>query len=174
MIKYLAFLRGINVGGKKKVPMSDLKNTFELLGFTNVRTLLNSGNVVFEGSKTDSSTLETELNKAFGFDISVILRTADEIKKLINSDPFKGITITPDTRLYVTFLKEKSKSNLKIPYVSPDKNFKILKVTDGEVISVLTLSPAFQTTEAMGALEKEFGKKITTRNWSTVIKIAAL
>lgn len=171
MTKYVTFLRGINVGGNKKVPMSDLKKTFESIGFANVRTLLNSGNVIFEGSGTNAETLEKELKSQFGFDIPVILRTIDQIQKLINSNPFRGIVVTPDTRLYITFLGIKPESSLKIPYESPDRNFKILKVTEGEIVSVLTLSPTFKTTEAMGFLEKEFGKKITTRNWNTVTKL---
>lgn len=174
MIKYVALLRGINVGGNKKVPMSDLKKTFESIGFENVKTLLNSGNVIFEGSGTNAETLETKLASQFEFDIPVILRTADEIQKLVNSNPFKQIEVTPDTRLYITFLKDKPESKLKIPYASPEKNFKILKVTNGEIISVLTISPAFKTTEAMNVLEKEFGKKVTTRNWNTVIKLLNL
>lgn len=181
MTKYIAFLRGINVGGNKKVPMSDLKKTFESLGFKNVKTLLNSGNVVFEGSETNAETLETELKSQFGFDIPVILRTAEEVQKMVDSNPFQGIQVTPDTRFYVTFMSAKTESKLEIPYVSPDKNFKILQITEGEVVSVLILSPTFKTTEAMGVLEKEFGsprgeagKNVTTRNWNTVQKILSL
>lgn len=181
MTKHIAFLRGINVGGKKKVPMSDLKKTFEGLGFQNVKTLLKSGNVIFEGSKANSQTIETKLKSKFGFDIPVIMRTHEEITKLINLDPFKGITLTPDTRLYVTFLNTKPASKLKILYESADKNFKILKVTNGEVISVLSLSPKFGTTEAMKILEKKFGsprgetgKNVTMRNWNTIKKLHSL
>ncbi len=174
MTKYVAFLRGINVGGKKKVPMSDLKKTFESLGFQNVKTLLNSGNIVFEGEKADSQTIETKLKSQFGFDIPVIIRTHEELQKLIDTNPFKGIKLTPETRLYVTFLSTKPESTLKIPYMSPDKNLRILKVTDGEIISVLTLSPKFGTTEAMKMLEKEFGKTVTTRNWNTILKLISL
>jgi len=174
MNKYVAFLRGINVGGNKKVPMSDLKIFFESLGFKNIKTLLNSGNVVFEGEKADAETLEKELEKKFGFQISVILRTVDKIGKLINSKPFDGVKLTPETRLYVTFLKDKPAGKLKIPYESPEKNFKILHVTEGEVLSILTLSLKLGTTEAMGILEKEFGNKITTRNWYTVEKLTKI
>ena len=174
MTKYVALLRGINVGGNKKVPMSDLKRTFESIGFENVKTLLNSGNVIFEGSGTNAETLETKLASQFEFDIPVILRTAEEIQKLVDSNPFKEIEVTPDTRLYITFLKDKPESKLKTPYEPPGKNFKILKITNDEVISILTISPAFKTTEAMGFLEKEFGKKITTRNWNTVVKLLNL
>ncbi|HUQ84785.1 MAG TPA: DUF1697 domain-containing protein [Candidatus Limnocylindrales bacterium] len=170
MSKYVAFLRGINVGGNKKVPMEDLRKTFESLGFTNVKTLLNTGNVVFEGEKTNAETVEQELEKHFGFPISVIIRTIYDIKSLVDSNPFDGIEVTEQTRLYITFLKEKNKSKLKIPYESPELDFKILKVTEGEVISVLTLFENGQSGKGMDILEKEFGKNVTTRNWNTVVK----
>lgn len=79
--------------------------------------------------------------------------------------------------MYVTFLPEKSKDYVKIPYLpaqageSPEKDFTILRVTDNEVCSVLTLSKERKTTDAMHILEKTFGKNITTRNWNTIIRI---
>lgn len=93
---------------------------------------------------------------------------------MIDTNPFKNISVTPETRLYVTFLLGKPKHNLQIPYESHEKDFKILSVSNGEVISVLTLSPKRRTPEAMTIIEKEFGKNVTTRNWNTVVKIAAL
>jgi hypothetical protein len=68
-------------------------------------------------------------------------------------------------------LSEKPKSSIRIPYESPEKDFKILSVHDGAVLSVVTLTPKRGTTEAMSILEKEFGKSITTRNWNTIAKI---
>jgi uncharacterized protein (DUF1697 family) len=73
--------------------------------------------------------------------------------------------------LYVTFLTEKHQSSLKIPYESPDKNLKIIRATASEVCSVVTLSPNTGTVDLMSFLEKEFGRKITTRNWNTIGKI---
>ena len=91
--------------------------------------------------------------------------------KDLSGHPFKKIKTTPQTRLYITFLSDKTSSKLKIPYESPEKDFSILSVTKNEVISVLTLSANRSTTDVMKILEKEFGKKITTRNWNTVVKI---
>jgi uncharacterized protein (DUF1697 family) len=110
------------------------------------------------------------LKGTFGYEVSVILRATQEIQDLVDSIPFKDIKVTPQTRLYVTFLSEKPKSSLKVPYESPEKDFKIVRVTNGEVCSVLTLGSNRGTIDAMDILEKEFGKKITTRNWNTVIK----
>lgn len=173
--KYVAFLRGINVGGKM-VKMEALRKAIEELGYEHVKTLLNSGNVVFEAEEKNEKKLqqviEEKLEKVFGFHIDVLLRTQKNIQALVSADPFKGIAVTPQTRLYVTFLSEKSVHALKIPYESPEKDFRILRVTDTEVVSVLTLSEKRGTTDVMKIPEKEFGKLITTRNWNTVKKIA--
>lgn len=174
MSKYAAFLRGINVGGVT-VKMDKLKKTFEAIGFTNVKTLLASGNVLFMAPAASESTLvnkiETKLETAFGREIGVLVRKVEALQRLAEDNPFAGIKVTPQTRLYVTFLSEKPKSSLKIPYESPDKGFKIIRANAGEVCTVLTLSPTAGTVDLMSFLEKEFGRKVTTRSWNTIEKI---
>ena len=174
MTRYLALLRGINVGGHKRIKMDELRKAFEALGFQNVKTVLATGNVLFEASNTDLNalvkTIEEKLNTTFHHKVPVILRTIQDIQNLVDSDPFKQTAVTPDTRLYVTFLSEIPKSKLKVPYESPDKGFRILRVSDGVVCSVLTLTPSNRTVDSMKIIEKEFGKNITTRNWNTVSK----
>ncbi len=174
--QYVAFLRGINVGGHVLIKMIDLKKAFEKMGFENVRTLLASGNVVFESEQTDKKALTTEieslLKKAFEKDISVILRSLDDLKKLQSSEPFKGIKVTPSIRLYVTFLSEKARLHtITIPYTTLQKEFRILHATHMEVFSVLDLSIGKGTPDAMNILEKEFGSNVTTRNWNTILKV---
>ena len=175
MTKYAAFLRGINVGGHKVIKMEALKKAFESFGFQNVKTLLASGNVLFETAESDSNALtqkiEQNLKKTFGFEVGTLLRTKQKMHALADSEPFKKMKVTPHTRLYVTFLKERSKSGLKIPYESPEKDFRIVSVSAGEVCSVVTLSPKRQTTDLMVFLEKEFGRNITTRNWNTITRL---
>jgi uncharacterized protein (DUF1697 family) len=174
-IAHAAFLRGINVGGHAAVKMDDLRKTFESLEFANVKTVLASGNVLFEIAPADTAALtmkiEQKLKKAFGWDIGVILRTFKEIQRIMDSNPFKKIPVTPQTRLYITFLSEKPGKIFPVPFESPKKDFRILGVSDTEVLSVLTLSPESQTTDLMSYIEKEFGRKITTRNWNTIVKI---
>lgn len=174
MTNYIAFLRGINVGGHKKVPMAELKQMFEKMGFKNVKTFLASGNVVFgtekENVKTLAEKIASNVEKAFGFLVHIIVRTVSDIEKMLQSEPFRDVKVTSQTRLYVTFLSEKPKSKLEIPYSSPDQSFRILNVTNGVIFSVVDLTKT-GTLDAMDFLEKEFGKNITTRNWNTVIKI---
>lgn len=178
MSNYVAFLRGINVGGNKMISMEALRKAFEGCGFANVKTLLVSGNVVFDASSKDTralkQTIEAKIKRSFAMDVSVILRSLDELQALADANPFVKIKITPQTRCYVTFLSEKPTSKLKVPYESPEKDFKILRVTNTEVCSALTLSPQRGTVDVMAILEKEFGKNVTTRNWNTVMRVLQL
>jgi uncharacterized protein (DUF1697 family) len=173
---YVALLRGINVGGNRLIKMDDLKRTFEKLGFINIRSVQATGNIIFQTSRTDKEKLikdiQDMLHKDFNHPISVILVTREYMVRLIEKNPFKEIHVLPETRLYVSFRSDKNGSSaLAVPYESPEKDFKILSVTDYEICSVLTLSPERNTTDVMKILEKEYGKQITTRNWNTLIKI---
>lgn len=175
MPRYVALLRGINVGGNKKVPMADLKKMLEKMGYTDVKTLLNSGNAIFNTDEQSvviiKKAFEETFEKTFGFESHTIIRSIAVIEKLVRAHPFQGITVTPATRLYVTFLTDKPKSTLAIPYESEDGLYRILSVDDSCICSVLTVTDTKNTTDAMKILEKEYGKNITTRNWNTVQKI---
>ncbi len=173
MNKFVSLLRGINVGGHKKVPMADLKKHYEKLGFINVKTLLNSGNVVFEGDESDLPKIPDDLEKAYGFKIPVITIPFDRVSKIVDKDPFKNIEVTHKTRLYVTFLPQKHNDPLEIPYSSDDNSFQIIDQTDTSIFSVLDLEKA-GTVDAMKILEKAYGKNITTRNFNTILKISKL
>ncbi len=175
MTSYIAFLRGINVGGNKRVSMDRLRKAFESLGFQDVKTLLASGNVLFETRTSDSravrETIEQKIKQTFGLDVHVILRTRRDIQKLLDANPFENIRVTPRTRRFVTFLSEKPRPTLRIPYQSPDKSFRIIRLIGWNVCSVLTLGPQWaKNLRQMEILEEEFGKTITTRNWNTVQK----
>jgi uncharacterized protein (DUF1697 family) len=176
MTMYAAFFRGINVGGHRPTRMADVVRAFESLGFKNVKTLLASGNVVFEAPRGSREQLVSRINdklvKNCGHEIHTIVRTMDELRSLAASEPFKAIRVTPHTRLFVTLLSKKPVTTLKIPYLSPDKSFRILSVGDGVVCSVLTVGPQWaKNLRQMDILEKEFGKEVTTRSWSTVLRI---
>ncbi len=136
---YVAFLRGINVGGKT-VKMDILKKSFEEIGFANVRTLLASGNVLFESETSDEPVLvrqiESKLREVFGFEIIVQIRTKEYLHELILANPFKeGGSV--DVKLYVSFLTPNTKNVLIIPYESPDKTFSIISATKYELFSTV-------------------------------------
>ena len=171
-MQYVAFLLGINLG-KRSIKMVDLKALMEKLGYKDVRTIIASGNVVFTSAKQKpealTKRLEAAYEKKFGFKIGVIVREVGEIEKMLKLAPFKKVKMTKDIRRYVTFLAEKPQS--LTPPKSPDPSFRILKVTPGEVYSLLDLSKTAKTPDVMKLLGKSFGKKVTMRNWNTVLRI---
>ncbi len=175
-IRYVAFHRGINIGGHKKVPMAELRELYESLEFENVKTILNSGNVVFGAvKKTELSIvkeIEDAFQKKFGFESRTMIRAMTNLKKLVDTDPFRSVSVDKDVRLYVTFLREKQRSHLKLPYRAPGSDLLILQITDREVCSALTLKTS-RSVDAMAFLEKEFGKDVTTRSWNTILKIVS-
>lgn len=170
MTRYVALLRGINLG-KRQIKMDALRRTFEQQGYTDVKTLLASGNVVFAAEEASAETvrakIETTIKEGFGFDVHVILRSAKEIQALVDSEPFKGVKVTPETRLYITFLSKPPKAATK----ALAGKHGIRAVAKTHVVS--GLSGTDKTTDHMDLLVKEFGANITTRNWNTVMKIHA-
>ncbi|MBT8292276.1 MAG: DUF1697 domain-containing protein, partial [Eudoraea sp.] len=110
--KYVAFLRGINVGGHHKVPMSLLREEMEKLDFKSVVTLLNSGNILFDAVSDDLENLEKRVSEhletVFGFPIPTIICRSETIYSLLEKNLFKDIAVTKDIRLYVSFLKKKN------------------------------------------------------------------
>ncbi|MFZ2887025.1 MAG: DUF1697 domain-containing protein [Minisyncoccia bacterium] len=171
-MRYAAFLRGINVGGRLIVKMADLTVMLEKAGFTEVQTILTSGNVIFDSETTNSEALEkkieTLLQKKYKRDIAVMVRNISEIKKMDAFQPFSGVKTTPNTRLYVVFLSEHSKG-VKIP--DENVNFRIVRILNGDAFVALELSDEYGTTDWMKTLEKVFGKRFTTRNWNTIQKV---
>lgn len=174
MMTLTGFLRGINVGGHHKVPMAELRNRLNEVGCYNIRTLLNTGNFIFDTNQTNIKDLETNIeeyiSKSFGFPIPLVLKTKKEISDLVTDNPFKKVNMHKDIRLYVSFLKDTPKFDLTTPYLSADKSYRIIHIKDKTILSVLDLSST-KTPKGMDELEKLFGKNITTRNWNTIKKV---
>lgn len=174
MLTYIAFLRGINVSGHHKVPMAELKLALEAIGCSNVITILNSGNVIFDSEDNSKEELEqlisTHLEQIFGFKIPTFLKTKSEILSIIASQPFKSIDFHKNTRAYITFLKQPDSNGIKLPWQSEDGSYKILEITNHSLISVLDISVS-KTTKSMQIVERTFGKNVTTRNWKTILRI---
>lgn len=174
MTKFIAFLRGINVGGHHKVPMADLRELMEKLGYQNITTILNSGNIIFEAREGKSSDHENELSvaleKSFGFPVPVVVRKASEIEDLISNNPFMNLELTKTQRFYVSFLKTYPEPNQTLPWTTEDGSFKIMENKEKIVFSILDVAVT-KTPKGMEALEKFYGKDITTRNWNTINRI---
>lgn len=173
---YVAFLRGINVGGNHKIRMEELRKCFKELGLDNIITISVAGNVLFQGPSIDdidelATSIERLLKKAFKFDIPVSVRTISSIQKLVDSNPFEGIEVKEETRLYVTFFSGYIDKKFKVPFTPDKSHFTILKVTESEVFSVLTIDDSTSSPDLMAFIDKQFGKRATTRNWNTIHKV---
>jgi uncharacterized protein (DUF1697 family) len=117
MQTYISFLRGINMGGNKKVSIQDLKKIYESLGFNEVKTFGLSGNVIFKSKEEKPSTLagkiERKLKEVLGFEIVVLIRTKEELEKIIKANPFSKLSKEELSKVAVAFLSEiPSKDNL--------------------------------------------------------------
>lgn len=173
---WVILLRGINVGGVK-VPMRDLKEMLTGMGMTQVQTLLASGNVVADAPLATPADVKREVEAAlaatFGRPLTVVVRSLQEVQQMVADNPFAGVEVTQETRLNVSFLGEQTKDGIPVPHVSEDGSFRILANQGRALFSVLDLSKT-GTIDAMTIIEKAWGKDVTTRNWNTVTKIAAL
>jgi uncharacterized protein (DUF1697 family) len=175
-MKYAAFLRGINVGGKNKIKMETLRACFEALGFENVKTYINSGNIVFETVKTDDKKLAERIEKAieieFGLNIKTMVRSLIEIEEIVKNNPFDG-QFENDKDLHVFFLDEElsaEKRELLLSQTSENEKF---AVRDREIFYLLHIN---FSDSLMG--KDYIGKKLkvsaTARNWRTVNKVLEL
>jgi len=172
--RYCAFLRGINVGGHTLIKMDELRGAFESLGFRGVKTVLASGNVVFQAHQKNvaeiSGNIAGMLHRILGRDVFVIVRSLDELKELEARQPFKDVKPDAKARKFVTFLSEDLKARSRSGQLVGD-DFQVLIVSGGAVCSVLYDRPGVGTPELMSAIEKEYGRNITTRTWDTITKV---
>ena len=177
-MKYISILRGINVSGQKKINMADLKFLLESLGFENVVTYIQSGNVIFDSSIKNKDELKTIIEKAistkYKFNVPVIIRTKTDFKNIIKKLPFISINVEKDgTVVLVTFLATKPlKANITAiqDYVKiPEK----LVITDTH--AYLHCPNGYGKSKlSNNFLEKKLDVEATTRNWKSIHKLAEL
>jgi len=173
MTKYVALLRGIgpsnpNMHGAK------LCGVLESLGFTDVHSVISSGNAIFESDLSDipelEKMLEEEWPKQLGFNATTIIRSQKQLQKLVEANPFGSLNHGSSSYLLVTFFKSSPKVPFKLPYRPPHKPYYFINVIDNSLFSVTDASQ-LTTTDIMTWLEKQFGKAITSRTWLTVHRV---
>ena len=170
MKQYIAFIRGINAG--LRIKMIDLSHLFEELGHKNCKTILATGNVIFDTPETDKEIIALEIEKAIerkhNYPTAVILYTKSDLEKLVATDPFRDITPSPQQTPHVSFTKTGAGSlPFDLPRAVPQKGYTILSMADDAVCSVLDLSGGTHP-NLLATLDRAFGKQVTTRNWKTV------
>ncbi len=178
---FIALLRGINVSGQKKILMSDLKILFENLSFSDVKTYIQSGNVIFSTEESDTKLMEKKIEEKilaqYGFQIPVLVLTTDEIKNALDNNPFLKNTETlsdkDDPRLYFTFLSEipnvEHVKKIDVALFAPD-TFTLLDKT----IFMKVENGYGNTKLSNNFFETKLKVKATTRNLKTLQMISQL
>lgn len=171
---YISFLRSINVGGKNKINMTDLSEQFTKLGYLNVKTYLNTGNIIFDSKTKDSSKLELEIKdmilENWDYNIEVIIRTKKDLENILNNYKFES---TDGKNRYVTLLKENTLVNIDDDinkYKKDDDEFEVLE----KDVYLYIPSGYAQTKITNSFIEKKIKTNATTRNINTIEKILIL
>ncbi len=169
---FVAFLRGINVGGHV-VGKEKLQEVFASLGFQNVSTYKQSGNVIFETNSTDPQEIKTKieekLRSSLGFEVAVVIRTIPQLNCIIDLDPFKGQT-SEGTSFLVTFLPTAlSAFPLQLPLTIPKSTAQVISSKGAEVFSVTHGGGEGALPNPF--LESKLKTKATTRNMNIIRQI---
>jgi uncharacterized protein (DUF1697 family) len=167
MPRYAAFLRGVMPTNAK---MPELKRAFEAAGFADVKTLLGSGNVLFDARSSSNDALqrkaEAAMQATLGRTFLTFVRSQDELQAVLEADPYARLRLAPGTRKVVTFLRAARKPLPKLPV--EDRGARVLALRGLEAFS--TYQPG--AASFMTVIEKTLGKDVTTRTWETVQKAA--
>jgi uncharacterized protein (DUF1697 family) len=152
--------------------MPALKAAFEAAGFTDVKTVLGSGNVMFDARSISEQVLEQRAEAAMhahlGQAFFTIVRPIEHLRQLLATDPYKRYKLSPKAKRIVTFLRGRPTAKIALP-VELD-GARILAMKDGEIFSAYLPNP--KGPMFMGLIQKTFGKDQTTRTWDTVAKVA--
>ncbi len=180
MTIYIALLRGINVGGKNIIKMAELKRVFEEMALSEVKTYIQSGNVLFKSNETEKflcNKIETELEKVFGIPVKVILRTSEQLKQIVLNCPFSKDEVEEAEKsseaesLYVALLAHnplKDKVEAIDVYKSENDKYEII----GREVYLLFRN-SIRNSKLANNLHK-LNVPTTVRNWKTLSKLTEL
>jgi uncharacterized protein (DUF1697 family) len=170
----ISLLRGVNVGGNRKVKMDDLRSLYESLGFTNVQTYINSGNVLFSAAARDPARLrkriEDAIESACGFRSDVILRTSADLRDVIARNPFAARPGLEANRFAIHFLAADPSAEARQRVLAINAAPEELHIHGRELYIYYTNGMARPKLSLPG-VEKTLGILGTSRNWNTVRKL---
>jgi uncharacterized protein (DUF1697 family) len=169
--RWAAFLRGISPMNAK---MPDLKRAFEAAGFEDVSTVISSGNVVFTARSSSAAAVqrkaESAMSRELGRSFLTIARRIDTLREMLEEDPYARFRLRAGSKRVVTFLREPSRAQLKLPMERDGA--RILVATETEVFSAYVPQPDAGG-GFMKVIEDAYGQEVTTRTWDTVRKVVA-
>jgi uncharacterized protein (DUF1697 family) len=177
MNAHIALLRGVNVGGSRMVAMADLRALIEQLSFTDVRSLLQSGNLVFESERRTCEDierlLETQVQKQLELATTFFVRTATEWQKIIVKNPFPKEAAADPSHLIVMFLKDKPKLQNIVELQAATVGSERVKILEKQ--AYIVYPEGIGRSKMTNALiERKLQTQGTGRNWNTVLKLAAM
>lgn len=174
MKRFIALLRAINVGGYRKIKMQDLRDMFEKMGFENVQTYIQSGNVIFDSDETNhkklSQSIKDQIKSDFGHDVPVMIRTRNNFKHLINNNPFDAQDEDP-FQLYVTFFLETPSKEKQQELKNLSTDIEKYEFYNGELFSLINKKTNQKPNFSNNYVEKIIEIPGTGRNWRSVNKI---
>ena len=174
MNTYIALLKGINVGGHKKVPMAELRELLTNSGFINVRTYIQSGNVILESLKKDNTEIENKIQKAifsqFGFEVSVLVRTRDHLKNIFDSCPFSEEKKKKSYFMMLHDVPKEELVNIASEKVYEGEDYKIIK----DCIYYFCAKGFGQAKFNVNFFERKLQTFATARNYNTMMKLLAM
>lgn len=177
MEKYIALLRGINVSGKRKIKMADLRDLLALEGFENAQTYIQSGNVVFSAKGQTVRKLERQIStlieKQYGFDVPVIVIEASQIKEIMTVNPFLAESAKNLLTLYVAFLSDEPASET-IKNIPPGQFLPDRFYIKGKHVFLCYATQYSNSKLNNNFLEKKLKVTATIRNWKTIKALAAM
>jgi uncharacterized protein (DUF1697 family) len=174
MTVYVVLLRGINVGGNNKIAMTDLRKLLADLGFSNVITYIQSGNLVFKSEVKDPSLIEEMIKQGirekFSLNIEVIAKSLEELSKIIRSTPFKEADSSKGEKIYLTFLSKKPSGDLieKLEKVDGEGDKILVEVKTGYILCKKGYS---ETVYNNNFIERTLNVIATSRNFQTTKKL---
>ena len=175
MAALVALLRGVNVGGRAKVPMPELRSRLSDLGFEDVLTYVQSGNVVFRtggGAKQVAGRVERAIADAFGLDVTVLVRTPAQLRTIAKGNPFLAEEPDPQ-KLHVVFLSDRP-SAAAAAALDPDRSPPDRFHLSGRELYLHLPNGAGRSKLTNDYLERRLGVRATARNWRTLLKLVEL
>ena len=175
-MRYIALLRGINVGGNTMIKMADLKTSFEKLGFKSVVSYINSGNLAFDAAKAAEEKICARIQKAietdFGKEIPVMIRPQSAIQEIVENNPFQG-AFESHKQMHVLFMKAKMPADKAAQLKAAETDAEKFEIIDREIYALLKNGVA-DSLLGTGFIDKKLKIGTTGRNWRTVQKLSEL
>lgn len=178
MTTYIAFLRAINVSGQKLIKMEELRSALAgIPGVKNVRTYIQSGNVIFDAKEGEEEKLrvkiEKQIKKVFDYEVETFVRTSDELAAILKNSPFHKAKLSKDLALYVTFLEEKPTAEARKAFEALSDDIDSYKI-EGKEVYALVVKNGKKSLFSNMFVEKKLKQKATGRNQTTLHKILEL